>query len=345
MHTQVKLRCPKKEDVDKLLELDEIACLATTGRLLDNRTQRRKYILSEIKEESHLIRVAEIKGKIAGFSWLNADVMQDTITSLAVFPKFQRQGVGSKLIAELEKQARKLQIKKLVFHTGIDNEKARNFFNKMGYKEIEVKLEKVFSHTASEELNNKYLQGGGVTQITPRVKRIANQIPGESKEFIKNTFRWFEENGFYKSVSEKDRRRLLDTEHLQRTADQILESGYTIACGEQAIIFIVLCRAKGVPVKYVEAVGLDWLQQENDENMHEHAFVEVYLDGEWNLVDPARRKIYDNLSYRELGFVKWAEGIDFRGLRNSEDKHYSWKNLAVLKKETVAFKRQWEKRK
>ncbi len=151
MLKQIKLRCPKKEDVDKLLELDEIACLATTGSPLDNRGQRRKYILSVIKEEPHLIRVSERKGEVIGFGWLNTDPMQDTITSFAVFPEFQRQGVGSKLIAELENQAKKVQIKKLIFHTGIENEKARNFFHKIGCKEVEVKFEKIISKKVNEQ--------------------------------------------------------------------------------------------------------------------------------------------------------------------------------------------------
>ncbi|MBM4402421.1 MAG: hypothetical protein FJ044_04210 [Candidatus Cloacimonetes bacterium] len=51
MQGQVKLRYPKKEDADKLLELDEIACFATTGRPLSNRSRRRGMILSVIKEE------------------------------------------------------------------------------------------------------------------------------------------------------------------------------------------------------------------------------------------------------------------------------------------------------
>lgn len=146
MRAQIKLRQPRTEDVDRLLELDEAACIATTGRPLGNWSQRREMILSVIKDEPNLIRVAEIKGEVIGFGWLNTDPMQDTITSFAVFPEFQRQGVGSGLVAELENQARKMQMKKIAFRTGIANEKARRFFSKMGYREIEVWLEKVISH-------------------------------------------------------------------------------------------------------------------------------------------------------------------------------------------------------
>jgi len=289
--------------------------------------------------------VAEIEGEIAGFGWLGTDPKQDSITSFAVFPEFQKQGVGAKLVAELEGQARKMQMEKMAFRTGIANEKARRFFSKMGYKEIEVWLEKVLSKNASQKPDNKHLQEGEVTQITPQIKKIAGQIPGEGREFLENTLHWLEEHGYFKEILAEGRRGLLDNVHLQRTADEILASGYTIACGEQAIIFMVLCRTKGVPAKYVEAVSLDWLQQETDENMHEHAFVETYLGGEWTLVDPARRKIYDDLNYKKRGFVKWLEGIDFRDLKDSQGKHYSWKNLAVLKKETLAFKRRWERQK
>lgn len=159
MRTPIKLRYPKKEDLEKLLELDEIACFATTGRPLSNRERQRKMILFVIKDEPCLIKVAEIDKKIAGFGWLGTDPMRDSITSLAVLPEFQRQGVGSKLIVELENQARKMQIKRLTLHTGIANKKARNFFDRMGYKEVEVKLEKVISKDVSEKLNSKYPTG------------------------------------------------------------------------------------------------------------------------------------------------------------------------------------------
>lgn len=189
---------------------------------------------------------------------------------------------------------------------------------------------------------NKYLVEGVVTQITPRVKEIAQQIPGKGRQFIEELFQWFTQSGYIRTFSEKERERLLDTEHLQRTADQILQSGYTIACGEHTAAFVALCRAKGIPVKYVEAVGLEWLQKETDENMNSHAFVEAYLDDHWILIDPARRKIYDEINYEKCGYVKWAEGIDFRDLWDEQDRHYSWQNLAVLKRETLAFKRRWE---
>lgn len=84
---------------------------------------------------------------------------------------------------------------------------------------------------------NKYLAEGAVTQTTPRVKEIAQQIPGEGRQFIEELFEWFGQGGYIKTFPEKERRRLLDTEHLQRTADQILQSGYTIACGEHTTAF------------------------------------------------------------------------------------------------------------
>lgn len=142
MQSQLKLRQPKKNDVEKLLELDELACVATTGRLLSNRNRRREIILSVIKDEPQLIKIAEINGEVVGFGWLGTNPEQDTIISLAVLPEFQNQGVGSKLVTELERQARKMQIEKIIFHTGLTNIKARRFFSRMGYKEIEVKLEK-----------------------------------------------------------------------------------------------------------------------------------------------------------------------------------------------------------
>jgi transglutaminase-like putative cysteine protease len=190
---------------------------------------------------------------------------------------------------------------------------------------------------------NKYLKEGRVTQITPRVKQLANQIPGKGRQFVENLLRWLEKSSYFGEIPKKNREKLFATEHLQRTAEEILKSGHTIACGEQAIIFIVLCRAKGIPVKYVEAVGLDFLQAKDDSHIHSHAFVETYLNNRWVLVDPSRRKIYNEINYEKRGFARWAEGIDFRDLKDENGKHYSWQNLDILKKETRAFKKRWKK--
>ena len=53
----------------------------------------------------------------------------------AVHPDYQNKGVGSKLIAEIEKQATALGYRKLFIETynGAEFEKARNFYSKMGY--------------------------------------------------------------------------------------------------------------------------------------------------------------------------------------------------------------------
>lgn len=110
------------------------------------------------------------------------------------------------------------------------------------------------------------------------------------------------------------------------------------------MVFIALCRAKGIPSKYVEAVGLDFLRAKTNEHLHTHAFTEVYLQGKWTLVDPDAMKIYNNINYKKCGYIKWVEGIDTRDLTDKEGRHYSWKNLDDLKKDTLAFKRRWKRR-
>jgi len=53
----------------------------------------------------------------------------------AVHPDYQNKGVGSMLIAEIEKQAIASGYRKLFIETydSVEFEKARNFYNKMGY--------------------------------------------------------------------------------------------------------------------------------------------------------------------------------------------------------------------
>ncbi|MFZ5365986.1 MAG: transglutaminase-like domain-containing protein [Patescibacteria group bacterium] len=186
---------------------------------------------------------------------------------------------------------------------------------------------------------NKYLKEGELTQITPQVKKVVNQIPEEDRKFIEGLFNWVKEGGYFRKLPEKEERKLLDAEHLQRTVNQILESHYAIACGEKTMVFIALCRAKGIPAKYVEAVGLDFLRAKTDEHVHTHAFAEVYLQGRWWLVNPDAMKIYNKIDYEKYGYIKWVEGTDTRDLTDKEGRHYSWRNFNEFIRDALAFKR------
>ena len=230
----------------------------------------------KFKVKSEKLNKIEIHHK----NLLKADLREATVVFLYLSAKLSEK-LGPKLANELSLNARIISCRYPLLNIDADI----NDFKIV--KSGKVKGIKIWAY---EKQNNKYVRDDGVTQITSRIKKIASQIPGESKKFIKNTFYWLEKNGFYKLVPEQNERKLLDAEHLQRTADEILASGYTIACGEQAIIFMVLCRARNIPVKYVEAVGFDFLQAKDDSHIHSHAFIEAYLGDKWILVDPSRRK-------------------------------------------------------
>ena len=204
------------------------------------------------------------------------------------------------------------------------------------------------SYPVPEKETQIYLEEGEVTEITPRIREIVEQIPGEGREFIESFFSWLEYSGYFKVEPDGDMNKLLNTEYLQRTADEIFASRYAIACAEKAVVLTSLCRAKGIPAKYVHAVRLDWLQQQDDDPMHLHAFVEVYLDNKWILVDPdpdapAKMRIYEETNYDQSGYVKWSEGLDFRNLTDDEGNHRSWRSLQELKRDAVVFKQRWQK--
>lgn len=61
------------------------------------------------------------------------------ITVLAVDKNFQRKGIGGKLVKFIEKRTKKLGFKRLFLYTSLkNNRKARRFYEKIGYKKINI---------------------------------------------------------------------------------------------------------------------------------------------------------------------------------------------------------------
>lgn len=80
----------------------------------------------------------------------------------------------------------------------------------------------------------------------------------------------------------------------KRTASEIVKSGFTTGCNDEAIVFADLARKAGLKVTLVEGADKRWLDAPMSEKMMRgHAFAFVDLENnERVLVDPQRKAIY-----------------------------------------------------
>lgn len=78
-----------------------------------------------------IIIVAEVDGETVGWAALEAG--QNKITDLWVLPNFQRHGIGSALIGELERQATEREFDEIHLETHAKNMPALLFFKKHEY--------------------------------------------------------------------------------------------------------------------------------------------------------------------------------------------------------------------
>lgn len=78
-----------------------------------------------------IIIAAEADGEVVGWAALEAG--QNKITDLWVLPNFQRHGVGSALLSELEKQAIAREFDEIDLETHAKNAPALSFFKKHEY--------------------------------------------------------------------------------------------------------------------------------------------------------------------------------------------------------------------
>jgi len=90
----------------------------------------------------------EVDGKPAGYVWVRFTDIPDydftlaEIDDLAVTPQFQRQGLGSRMMAFAEDAARTNGANVLAVQTSWDNSPARSLYKKQGFGEREIRYEK-----------------------------------------------------------------------------------------------------------------------------------------------------------------------------------------------------------
>lgn len=99
-------------------------------------TQER--VLRSIGDRNTNVAVASDDGHLAGFGIMKYRDDEAHLFLLAVDPSFRRQGVGSALMAWLERTARVAGIGVVYLETRLASMEARAFYRRLGYREANV---------------------------------------------------------------------------------------------------------------------------------------------------------------------------------------------------------------
>lgn len=121
------------------------------------------------------------------------------------------------------------------------------------------------------------------------IEEFAREIRGVGREAVDNTFRWMEEHGLVTApeqsmaISDPERYRSEMDNYLKRTSVQIIESGFSIACADNAQIMMDLLTAKGEKAECVDTLSETFLKTGDKQG---HMFIEVFVDGEMKPYNP-----------------------------------------------------------
>ena len=159
---------------------------------------------------------------------------------------------------------------------------------------------------------NKYLESGTRTQITDVLKKLSEQIHGNTDGMlVRNILVWIHENTIRLHDGSDPRK-------FKRTASEILLSGERTGCCDSSTLFAALARSKGIPTMQIITLSKKWgTAIDNGIKLPTsgHYFVASYLtdvvgNSKWILID-SDRTVRDT---REVNFV----GLDLQN-RNIGD--------------------------
>ncbi len=162
--------------------------------------------------------------------------------------------------------------------------------------------------TTESEAEN-WLQAGEQSQITEDIERLSEEMGGDGMQYVFNVLEWMKESiGNFEGGGDEWR-----SNFRNRTASDIIKSKKASGCGDLAVVFCTLVRAKGIPAIFVEMPYKGWLEKEFDGNWTNHVLAKIFIDGKWYWVDPTRGNVGVG-GPRQVGggidYVKLSEGID-----------------------------------
>lgn len=100
--------------------------------IFNPKTDQKSVILRKYRQNKKMILVAKLDKMIVGSILGIGDGWRGTLWRLAVHPKYQKNGVGTSLVKEMEHRLQSMGCKRIIILSDKDNS-AINFYQKLGY--------------------------------------------------------------------------------------------------------------------------------------------------------------------------------------------------------------------
>ncbi len=142
--TEVKLRTPRWEDLDDLLEFinglveEEAMIAANQKHTRESETDWLARNLTNLEKDKHVAVVAETNGRVVGSCEVTPRFgRMSHVGSLGISVKegYREKGIGQEMMRELERQAPRLGLESIYLEVFSNNDRAIHVYKKMGYRE------------------------------------------------------------------------------------------------------------------------------------------------------------------------------------------------------------------
>jgi len=142
--TEVKLRAPRWEDLEELLEFindlveEEAMIAASQKETHESETDWLARKLTNLEKDKNVAVVAEVDGIVVGNCELTPRFgRMSHVGSLGISVKdgYRDRGIGQEMMRELERQAPRLGLETIYLEVFSTNERAIHVYRKMGYVE------------------------------------------------------------------------------------------------------------------------------------------------------------------------------------------------------------------
>lgn len=178
-----------------------------------------------------------------------------------------------------------------------------------------------------------FLEEDEVVNITPQVEKVAELINDEKNistlKEIYNLLRTIPTDNSPSNIFEV-------------SASKILSTPIIGGCTTYATAFAALAKAKGIPTVIVDCAKLEWIEDGCSLSyVQGHFFVEVFIEGEWFLVDSTSGKLYKDydrgnwfLPNEYIAFYKALSVIDTGA---TEKTHNLLQRVAFVKRQDINY--------
>ncbi len=123
------------------------------------------------------------------------------------------------------------------------------------------------------------------------IQEMASSLKGrDDRSTVRNVLAWMESHLDYDA----------EQAYHWRNFDNVVKERCYGGCADQAIVCGALLRAAGIPTIWVKTMDVPWIwdfkQGRAFKSWSGHVFLEIYLNGQWVLLDPGARQFYADYS-------------------------------------------------